>query len=202
MTIRYIADLHFGHKNIISYDNRPFSSVEEMNEVMIELWNETVKKCDLTYVIGDFCWSQTYEDWEEIINRLHGQIFIIKGNHDRSDILKKLHKNGFIAGWSHQEIVNDDKNKVVLNHSPMPFFINQHRDGWAHLYGHVHISFDWNMVLNMQRQISELYQKEIRMYNAGAMMPYVNYVPRTLAEIEAGFKKCDWLNFKFAERKG
>ncbi len=200
MAIRYISDLHFSHANIIGYDNRPFSSVDEMDNAMISLWNETVSAKDEVYVLGDFCWSQTYEDWEKIISQLNGKIFIIKGNHDRSNILKRLEKKGFITGWSHQEIISDGENKVVLNHSPMPFFVNEFKDNWAHLYGHVHVSFDWNMTLNIQRQINELYLKPIRMYNVGCMMPYIDYVPRTLAEIEEGFKQADLLNFDFSKR--
>ena len=175
MTIRYISDLHFGHKNIIAYDNRPFSSVEEMDEAMISLWNETVKKGDQTYVLGDFCWSQTYEVWESILKRLNGQVFVIKGNHDRSEILKRLTKENLITGWSQQEIIGDEGRKVVLNHSPMPFFINEHHNGWAHLYGHVHISYDWNMTLNMQRQISEFYQR----FSTYSQKAYMSFILRT-----------------------
>lgn len=43
----YIADMHFGHKNIIRYDNRPFGSVEEMDKALIQLWNETVGSDDI-----------------------------------------------------------------------------------------------------------------------------------------------------------
>jgi len=199
MAIRYISDLHFMHSNIISYDNRPFSTVEEMNEQMVDLWNETVAPGDITYVIGDFCWSQRVEDWKFIIEHLNGQIFIVKGNHDRSSVLKQLVKNKLIAGWSHQEIVKDGDNRVVLNHAPMPFFINMHQKNWAHLYGHVHISFDWNMILNMHRQISQLYLYTPRMYNVGCMIPYMNYVPRTLKEIEEGFKAFDPLKLEFTK---
>ena len=199
MTIRYIADCHFGHRNIISYDNRPFKTVADMDNIMVLAWNSVVQKEDITYVVGDFCWSQTYEDWVELLMRLHGQVFIVKGNHDRSQILKELDKKGHIAGWSQQEIVKDGGKRVILNHSPMPFFINEHQSNWVHLYGHVHISYDWNMMLNMQRQIEELYQKKIRMYNVGCMIPYIKYVPRTLDEIESGFDKMDLLQLKFSE---
>lgn len=199
MTIRYIADTHWMHRNIVAYDNRPFSSMEEMDEAMACLWNETVKAEDVTYVVGDFCWSQTYEDWAAILSRLNGRVFIVKGNHDRSAILKRLTRNGLILGWSQQEIVKDGENRVILNHSPMPFFINEHQENWAHLYGHVHISYDWNMMLSMHRQIEELYLKKIRMYNVGCMIPYINYIPRTLDEIEEGFKKMDPLQLKFSQ---
>ena len=38
----YISDLHFGHYNVLKYDNRPFSSIEEMDKKIIENWNEVV----------------------------------------------------------------------------------------------------------------------------------------------------------------
>lgn len=196
---RYISDCHFSHKNIIAYDNRPFSTVEEMNRGMIALWNETVQKSDEVYVIGDFCWSQNYDDWVDLLLKLNGHIFIIKGNHDRSEILKRLVKNGFIDGWSQQEIIKDGNTKVIMNHSPMPFFINEHQSNWVHLYGHVHISFDWMMTLNFQRQISELYQTKIRMYNVGCMIPYMHYIPRTLEEIEKGFENMDLNQQNFSQ---
>lgn len=30
----YIADLHLGHKNVLRFDNRPFSTIEENDEYM------------------------------------------------------------------------------------------------------------------------------------------------------------------------
>lgn len=46
MAIFYIADTHFNHSNIVGFDNRPFSSVEEMNETLIHNWNSVVKRGD------------------------------------------------------------------------------------------------------------------------------------------------------------
>ena len=52
----YISDLHFGHRNVIGFDHRPFSDVEEMDRVLISLWNSRVSKDDEVYIIGDFCY--------------------------------------------------------------------------------------------------------------------------------------------------
>lgn len=48
--IWFTSDTHFGHKNIIDYSNRPFSSVEEMNEVLINNCNERVSNDDEIYL--------------------------------------------------------------------------------------------------------------------------------------------------------
>ena len=54
--IFFTSDLHFGHKNIIRFDNRPFSTVEEMDEALIRNWNAKVSDEDTVYVLGDISW--------------------------------------------------------------------------------------------------------------------------------------------------
>lgn len=54
----YISDCHFGHKNIIAYDQRPFFSVEEMDAAMIQNWQKVVSDNDTVYILGDFCWGK------------------------------------------------------------------------------------------------------------------------------------------------
>lgn len=188
MAIRYISDLHFSHRNILRYDNRPWQNVDDMNQDMIRLWNTTVQDDDLVYILGDVVWSNKYQDWENILTQLTGHKFIVKGNHDKTEILNELKKNGYIDGWSHQEVVHDPGTNgkaryVVLNHSPMPFFVNMHHDNTYHLYGHVHISFDYQVIKHVRKQIEDLYQHEVRMYNVGCMIRGMDYAPRTLDEI-------------------
>ena len=77
-----IADTHFGHKNIISYENRPFKNVQEMDETLIRLWNEVVDYDDLVYVLGDFTLSRRKEVISNLVNRLNGRKILIMGNHD------------------------------------------------------------------------------------------------------------------------
>ena len=77
----YISDLHFGHKNIIAFDNRPFKTVEEMDEVLISNWNQTVSEGDHVYILGDLCWGKA-KDWPAVLERLSGNKHLIRGNHD------------------------------------------------------------------------------------------------------------------------
>ena len=50
--IYYIADMHFGHKNVLRFDNRPFADTDLMDEVLIHNWNERVTGEDIVYVLG------------------------------------------------------------------------------------------------------------------------------------------------------
>lgn len=195
MSTRYIADLHLGHNSILRYDNRPFNSVEEMDEAMKTLWNETVKPKDTTYILGDVVWNADYKRWKDILCSLNGKKIIVKGNHDPSATLKRLKKEGIIEDWGHQFVVKENGRCIILNHSPMPFFINQHKDNWYHLYGHTHISFDYQIIQSVRRSIEELYQHEIRMYNVGCMIPGMDYAPKTLDEIIEAEKK--YRDFKY-----
>lgn len=57
--IFYIADWHYNHSNILAYDNRPFTTVEEMNTALADRWNAAVTPADTVYVLGDMFWITT-----------------------------------------------------------------------------------------------------------------------------------------------
>tara|TARA_Y100000034_G_scaffold136870_1_gene216553 strand:+ start:4944 stop:5459 length:516 start_codon:yes stop_codon:yes gene_type:complete len=131
MTTFFTSDTYFGHANIIKYCNRPFSSVDEMNEVMIYNWNRAVDGIDTVYHLGDFGFSKTPDLF---FNRLHGHKHLIIGNHDYQygDALK--------LPWESQQdvlqlIVNNTK--VFLNHYGMRVWDGSFH-GSIHLYGHSH----------------------------------------------------------------
>ncbi|MFK7937213.1 MAG: metallophosphoesterase, partial [Saprospiraceae bacterium] len=79
--IFFTSDHHFGHKNIIKFSNRPFASVEEMDEHLIRCWNEKVGADDEVYHLGDvgLCSAKKLN---KILARLNGTIYLIKGNHE------------------------------------------------------------------------------------------------------------------------
>jgi len=181
MKIRYIADMHFDHEEIIAYDNRPFDSVEEMNEAMITNWNRVTGPEDLTWILGDFC-AKGPERWTELLDRLHGKKALIIGNHDSTDAVHVLSDRLYDVAQYRE--FTDQGRMVVLCHFPV-FSFRDHYFGAFHLYGHVHTSYEWNVAENAKRLIRNLYVRDdiMRMANVGAMVPYMDYTPRTLDEL-------------------
>ena len=89
-------------------------------------------------------------------------------------------------------VVPDGKEKygLVLSHYPFFSWKNMGR-GKILLYGHTHESEEDRFYQNCLRQMQEndcrhVYDKKLWACNVGCMLPYMNYTPRTLAEILAG----------------
>ena len=80
MKIFVTSNQQFGRPNAIEMTKRPFSSVEEMNETLLNNWNSTVSPEDRVYVLGNFAWDP--ETAEDIINSLNGDIIVIGGEFD------------------------------------------------------------------------------------------------------------------------
>ncbi len=79
-----IGDLHLDHANIIKYCNRPFSSVEEMNNVIVRNWNKAIMQGDTVYFLGDMSFGKGSKKTDYWLEKLNGNIVFIRGNHDRS----------------------------------------------------------------------------------------------------------------------
>lgn len=176
MSKLYISDLHINHKNILSYDNRPFYNIEEMNNTIINNWNSVVSENDCVYILGDMFWDNNNAD--KILSQLKGHKYLIKGNHDRLNSSMEKH---FIWIKDYAEI-KDNNRSVILCHYPIPCFNKQYYGNY-HLYGHVHDSFEWNMIEHFKSEMIALYDKPCNMFNVGCMIKYMNYTPRTLDEI-------------------
>ncbi|QPY77346.1 metallophosphoesterase [Bacillus phage Anthos] len=128
------SDTHFGHRNIIEYENRPFKDVEDMNEKLIENWNKVVKPHDLVVHVGDLflCGAKKAE---EIAKRLNGRKILVKGNHD-SFSKAKYDKMGFDL---RNYLYLDD---YLFSHYPlnpeMLRIAQLETDLYANIHGHVH----------------------------------------------------------------
>lgn len=133
------SDLHFGHRNILKFCKRPWDTVEEMDEGLIQNWNRVVEKDDLVFNLGDFAFASNAR-WKELINRLNGHIHLILGNHDvvrwPGDKTMEL-----FDSVSHQMILKIDGRTVYLNHYPYLCFGGAWRKpeyAVYQLFGHTH----------------------------------------------------------------
>jgi len=118
------ADLHLDHANIIRYCNRPFSTVEEMNDALVRNWNVAVSGEDTVYFLGDLTMGRrgATDYW---LTRLQGRITFIKGSHDRSKTIPFLH----------HAVVEHGGIAFYLVHKPNS--IPHDWEDWA-IHGHVH----------------------------------------------------------------
>jgi len=117
-----ISDTHFDHENIIKYCARPFADVQEMNEILLRNWNNTVKDIDTVYFLGDMSFGRYSRDPLYWLQRLKGQVKYIRGNHEKVPIGKEY------------DVIEYKGYKFLLIHDPKSV---KHFDGWI-IHGHVH----------------------------------------------------------------
>jgi calcineurin-like phosphoesterase family protein len=78
----FTSDQHFGHARIIELCGRPFRDVDDMNQQIIDRWNERVGHDDSVYVLGDFALGKI-ADTLLLAAQLNGYKLLVPGNHDR-----------------------------------------------------------------------------------------------------------------------
>lgn len=131
----FTADTHFNHAKCCElFRTRRFSSLEEMNETMIERWNSRVKSGDRVYHLGDFALGSAPAA-AEIAGRLAGQIFLIRGNHERV-AEHRLVSNRFV--WIKDYFgLKVGEQKIYLCHYAFRTWNCAHHGSW-NLHGHSH----------------------------------------------------------------
>ena len=90
-----ISDLHLDHDNIIDYCDRPFSTVEAMNEQLIANWNAEVDATDTVLYGGDLTIRTSAAALLDWLDELNGEIVFVLGNHDET-VLENLDRVQFV----------------------------------------------------------------------------------------------------------
>ena len=158
----FVSDLHFGHASILYFhpERRKLADItlEELkenkeecvrkhDEWLIKKWNETIKKNDFVYILGDFSMCNK-ENTKRILEKLNGRKYLIFGNHDKScrGLENYFQWTGDIkeVKFNHNQYKFIDENEtfaIELCHFPM-FAWNRRPHGTCHCHGHTHGSID------------------------------------------------------------
>jgi len=144
--IFFISDLHISHKNIIKYDNRPYSDLEEMHVDLIKRWNEVVQPEDIVYYLGDLSFGRS-DTAKWFVNAINGKISYIMGNHDNMKDIVKLGRWENVHEYGTEIFVKDEDNKkargsqgyqqIVMSHYPILSWNREHHGSWM-IHGHCH----------------------------------------------------------------
>ena len=187
MNVYFTADTHFGHANIIKYQNRPFMTAEESaraesdtrgnwrvsdetlrlhDSVLLENINARVQTDDILWILGDFCMGNP-EQIAAYRKRIRCKtVNFVRGNHDHNDI------NQFFSQTLEQGMIKVSGQQIWLNHYPMRSWRGSHKGAWQ-LYGHVHGA--------LQAQDEETGYTLTKDVGVDAC----NYAPLSFAELEA-----------------
>ena len=133
----FTSDLHFRHGNIIKYCKRPFETVQEQTEKLIENWNKIVPDTATVFILGDFAFA-TKNQWRGFLNRMTGKKYLILGNHDRyEDIPTEMFEDIVDLAKVSIKIKDHEWKTFILSHRPILCWEGSN-DGSIMLHGHIH----------------------------------------------------------------
>lgn len=216
--IWFVSDTHFGHVSILYF--HPLrreacgvtleelqadknSAIAKHDQWLINKWNETVRKQDTVYFLGDFC-LKNKEYTENILKQLKGKKFLIRGNHDKSlnGLENYFEWVGDIkeAKFTNNQFKFIDPNEtfcVEMCHYPMLTW-NRRPHGTCMVHGHSHgnaniineltdelrvdVGLDnqyWDYNFVELEQLYNYFRNIIKSHGLSTFQDYVNYLMET-----------------------
>lgn len=138
--VYFTSDLHFGHRNVIKFCNRPFIDEKEMEVKLIENWNNTVGDNDIIFSLGDMFWFNDSHKIKKVLSQLNGKdIYIIPGNHDDFTHYYRVDdpRIHLCADIVCLYLTDDVIHEMWLSHYPVMTW--PHRENKTfQLFGHIH----------------------------------------------------------------
>ena len=138
--IFFTSDTHFHHENIMRYCNRPFSSIEEHDEALVNNWNSVVPEDGIVYHLGDVGFAPR-KYMSDLLDRLNGKKILIIGNHDWRRVVADFQFANKFELMTQQMNLKIENQHIILNHYPMLCYSGTYRKKnemtWQ-LFGHVH----------------------------------------------------------------
>lgn len=136
--IHFTSDNHFFHKNVMTYSNRPWETVEEMNEGMRKQWNRQVQPNDTVWMLGDVGFAKT-SILAPFLNTLNGKKHLVYGNHDEylmKDEERLLADGVFQSMQYYKELRHNGYQFMMFHFAGRTWNKAQHDS--IHLFGHTH----------------------------------------------------------------
>lgn len=165
----YIGDIHFGHSNVIRMDGRPFSNIEEMEDVIITNWNSVVKDTDHVYIVGDFSYKGG-KPADYYLKKLKGIKHLVIGNHEKAIISNEKAKS-LLESMDFMYDIVDNGHRVIICHYPLAEWNGYFRNAY-HVYAHIHNN----------KNLAYEYMKNLdKALNAGCMIN--GFYPVTLDQL-------------------
>ena len=173
--IYYISDTHFRDQAIFDKCKRPFKTLSEMEQTIINNWNNKVRVDDVVYVLGDLVKDDDTAAIQ-IFNKLKGHKHLIVGNHDHQ-LLERIEKLELFETIKFIDLILDNNRKVCLCHYPLMDWMEFNRNGIL-VYGHIHNKTAKHG--DAYKMIKEFY-KTLPAYNCG--VDVCDFEPKTLDEL-------------------
>lgn len=133
--IWFTSDTHFGQQRTLDLTRRPFESVEEMDQTIIDNWNKTVGKNDVVFHLGDF------GDYNRV-RELNGKVVLLYGNYERNDHNKDLINVLTLLDMGFYQVSTKDSLKLTLPDRDVVYSLvhePSHMQSYTfNLYGHIH----------------------------------------------------------------
>jgi calcineurin-like phosphoesterase family protein len=162
-----ISDLHLGDEKVLTYVDergtqlRPFSTMTEYENTIINNWNNVVEDGDLVYLLGDIIVDK---EMLPLMDELNGDKILVGGNWDRGSPKSFARYFKDVRG-----AVVLPKENLILTHYPIhPISLGVR---WLNVHGHLHL-----YAIDDDRYI-----------NCG--VEGFNYTPKSLSEILKDFER-------------
>jgi len=163
--VRFIADLHLGHKNMAI--KRGFHDEFYHDQHIIDKWNSVVNKRDTTYILGDVTMESSKHYY--LLDQLNGRKIVVLGNHDmKNDINDMLVYVDQVSGMIKYSAKG--YGKAFLTHCPIHPMELDYRVKY-NIHGHIHE----NLVLDKKMKPDKRY--------VCVSCEHVDYTPKLLSEL-------------------
>lgn len=143
------SDMHFGHRNVIRFCNRPFADEKEMCKILIDNWNSVVKPNDFVFNLGDFSWWTGRHEVKKLVEHLKGKKYFIPGNHCKEGMYELVDDPDFhecndivvlyVRGQEDDPRFVDNKvYEIILCHYPLTCWSHSNFTNCFQFFGHIH----------------------------------------------------------------